>query len=97
MLEGKYKKSMPCKFGKVDGRFGEVYGRVIGHVDDCAWQDDMPSMVYFATPGNTVIKSGILYLDNIEEDNEKLLHFEKLAKDAGGKTYNDYEIPKNDN
>lgn len=82
-----YYKGYPC-------RLGEVLGRIIGESESGSWGEiggiQMYSTPLFATPGGTIIKTGLAYLSDLrQEDFEKLSGFEEYVTEIsnfyGGK------------
>lgn len=66
------------------------YGRIIGSPEGCAVMDGVPSQYFFCTPGGTVLRTGLAWVDDIEEGSEEmeeLRHFEKLTRDMGELLY----------
>jgi hypothetical protein len=70
MFISKYEKGYPCKMGN-------VIGRLVGESGEGTWAEinGMPcySVPLFSTPHGTVIKTGLLRLKDLTEEDAKLL------------------------
>jgi hypothetical protein len=74
-----YCTGYPCKMGSTGN---EVFGRIIGEHEDGSWGEingkKMFSIPMFCTPGGNILKTGIVHLKDLnEEDLEKLYGFEQ--------------------
>jgi hypothetical protein len=82
----KYKLGLPCMLG-------QVVGRIVGESEDMgSWgyinSERMYSIPLFGTPHGSIIKTGVLYLSEIDEEGMKRLEeYEKDAKEKGKELY----------
>lgn len=81
-----YRHGLPCMLG-------EVVGKIVGESDDGSWGEvngvKMYSIVLFATPHGSVIKTGVRKLSEITEEGlKKLEGYEDELKSKGETMYN---------
>jgi hypothetical protein len=85
VLLAEYYKGMPCMLG-------EAVGKIVDESEDGFWGEingvKMYSILLFATPHGTIIKTGVMKLSKITDEGlQKLSEYEKQVIDKGDELY----------